>query len=631
MCKLRWLSALLTLALAACGGSTNDCGSSFGNPCDTTGTPKVEVASLTLLTSLAQVPSDGSKAADITALAKDANNNVITDVLVSFSADSGALTPTQPTTDANGLALATIGSGTDPSNRTITVTATAGTATASIPVTVNGTSLALSGPGNLVLNNTGDYSVVLTSSSGQGIAGVPVTLASANGNTLTAASPNTDANGRLNFTADASAGGTDTLTATALGLSQTLSVVVSTQDFSITSPAANTQVALGTSKTVTVTWLNNGAPVAGQLVSFAATRGTLSPTTPVMTDATGKASVTITSTSAGPSVINASGTGVSTQVSIDFIATTAKQISVQAGPASVGVQGQSTITALVRDGANNLVEGATVNFALLMDPTNGGLSSASVVTNAQGSAQTVYTAGNSSSGANGVVLTATVQETPAIAHTAQTSLTVGGQTVFLSLGTGNTIDVDQGPAIYQVTYTVFAVDSGGAPLPNAPVTLKILPVAYGKGSLACLGSSTVWQPVYTTLPTDTYAYNNLAMCRNEDTDYTGNINSLGVVAGIPVKDYNTNAKLDPGNVAVVSPSSGTTDSNGRLDVQITYPRDHSYWVKVNLVASTTVQGTESSTNSTFTLVGAVVDYSCSIGPPGPVSPYGIATTCADPN
>ena len=59
-------------------------------------------------------------------------------------------------------------------------------------------------------------------------------------------------------------------------------------------------------------------------------------------------------------------------------------------------------------------------------------------------------------------------------------------------------------------------------------------------------------------------------------------------------------------------------------MQITYPRDHSYWVKVNLVASTTVQGTESSTNSTFMLVGAIVDYSCSIGPPGPVSPYGIA-------
>ena len=87
------------------------------------------------------------------------------------------------------------------------------------------------------------------------------------------------------------------------------------------------------------------------------------------------------------------------------------------------------------------------------------------MTNAQGSAQTVYTAGNSSSGANGVVITATVQGTALHRHH---HVTVGGQTVFLSMGTGNTIDIDQGPAIYQVTYTVFAVDSGGAPLPNAP-------------------------------------------------------------------------------------------------------------------------------------------------------------------
>jgi len=35
--------------------------------------------------------------------------------------------------------------------------------------------------------------------------------------------------------------------------------------------------------------------------------------------------------------------------------------------------------------------------------------------------------------------------------------------------------------------------------------------------------------------------------------------------------------LDPGNIAVVSPSSGVTNANGRLDVTITYPRDHSYW------------------------------------------------------
>src|SRR5579862_5679195 len=167
MRNLRWLLALVPLALAACGGGTNACGSSFEAGGASSGPPAPVVASLTLITSLAQVPSDGSKSATITALARDANNNVMTGVSVAFLATSGALVPTQPKTDANGLALATIDAGTDPSNRTITITASAGTATATVPVNVNGTTLALSGPTNLVLNNTGSYSVVLTNSSGQ--------------------------------------------------------------------------------------------------------------------------------------------------------------------------------------------------------------------------------------------------------------------------------------------------------------------------------------------------------------------------------------------------------------------------------------------------------------------------------
>ena len=99
----------------------------------------------------------------------------------------------------------------------------------------------------------------------------------------------------------------------------------------------------------------------------------------------------------------------------------------------------------------------------------------------------------------------------------------------------------------------------------------------------------------------------------------------------PIKDYNLNNTLDPGNVAVASPTSGTTDANGRFDVKVTYPRDHAYWTEVTLVASTTVQGTQSSTSATFVLQGAITDYSCSVGPPGPTSPYGVANTCANPN
>jgi hypothetical protein len=636
MRKLRWFSALAALALAACGGGSG-CSTSFANSCGTT-TPPVVVGSLTLLTSAPQINSDSSNAATISAVVKDANNNVMPDVTVAFQADSGSLAITQAKTDANGLALATLNAGADPSNRTITVTAMVGTKTATVTVAVSGTTLELSGSQSLVLNGIGSYTAVLKNSAGGGIPGVPVALTSALGNTLTPANAasTTDANGRLDFTLTATVGGTDTVTASALGLPpKTVTVAISTQSFNFTAPANGTKVFLGTPQVVTVTWLSNGAPVVGQAVTFATTRGVLTPTTPVITDANGQATVSISSSGAGPSVVNASGTGVSAQLSLDFVANNPTQVSVQAGPATVGVQKQSTITALVRDAANNLVEGATVDFQLVTDPTNGGLAAATATTNAQGSAQVVYTAGNTSSGANGVTISATIHGT---AISSNTSLTVGGQTVFLSLGTGNTIDVSQGPAVYQVTYTVFAVDSGGAALASVPVTVAILPVAYGKGVMGNCPTPGPWQPVYATATSDTYSYKGSVMCRNEDSDYTGNINSLGQCPNgsggfVPCKDDNRNGKLDPGNVAVVSTASASnlTDKNGRLDLLITYPRDHAYWTMVSLVASTTVQGTQSSTSATFVLQGAVDDYKCSIGPPGPSSPYGVATTCANPN
>ena len=43
---------------------------------------------------------------------------------------------------------------------------------------------------------------------------------------------------------------------------------VSTQSFNITAPADGTKVNLGSSQQVTVTWMNNGAPVVGQQVTF---------------------------------------------------------------------------------------------------------------------------------------------------------------------------------------------------------------------------------------------------------------------------------------------------------------------------------------------------------------------------
>lgn len=598
---------------------------------------------LSLLTSLSQIPSDGSKTATITALVKDSSNNVVPGATVNFQASSGALTVTQAVTDTTGVALATLSSGADPTNRTITVTAALGSATSTVTVAVAGTTLGLTCPANLVLNSVGNCSVALANSAGQGIPNATVTVASKNNNTLSAASLTTDGNGHAAFTVTGVAGGNDTITATGMGMSQTATVAISLQSFNITAPTDGTIVGLGApGQQVTVTWLSNGQPVVGQPVSFAATRGTIVPSTSVNTDANGHASATISSTSAGPVIVQATATSVSAQLNLNFVAATPSQISVQPAPAAVALQGQSTITALVRDANNNLVQGATIDFQVVTDPTNGGLSTASATTDAQGRATTIYTAGNSSSGANGVSISATVAGS-SVAGT--TTLTVGGQAVFLSLGTGNTVDTSQGPAVYQITYSVFAVDSHGAGLPNVPITVSVLPVAYGKGAMGCVGSN--WAPSYSTSTLDQFAYNGQAMCVNEDSDYTGNISSLD--SGTPstctdlatnpntqianhAKDYNCNGQLDPANVAVVAPSSGVTDSTGRLDVKVTWPRDHSFWVEVTLVAATQVSGTQSSTSSTFVLPGAASDYSnCpTTAPPGPFSPYGLAATCKDP-
>jgi len=55
-------------------------------------------------------------------------------------------------------------------------------------------------------------------------------------------------------------------------------------------------------------------------------------------------------------------------------------------------------------------------------------------------------------------------------------------------------------------------------------------------------------------------------------------------------------------------------------------------VEITLTATATVSGTESTTSTKIVLEGASADYtSATISPPGYVSPYGSATSCANPN
>lgn len=603
---------------------------------------------LTLLTSLPQIPSDGSKTAKISALVRDANNNFVTGTAVSFVASSGGLTVTQATTDATGTATATLSSAGDTSNRNITVTAQAGTSTATITVGVIGTKLTLSGPASLVQGSMGTYTVSLTDAGGNGISNQTVALTSSLGNTLAPTTYMTDATGQKTFTMTAVNGGNDTITAAAAGLTATQTVAVSNQSFKFTAPvaSANTKVNLGVSAPVTVNWSTAGVLQVGKTVSFSATRGTLSAPSAV-TDASGNASVTISSIASGPSVISASAATVTAQSSVDFVATTPASLKAQASPAIIATQGTSTVTVTVRDAQNNLVEGQTVNFSITQDSTGGALSVSSGVTDAQGQASTVYTASTTTSANNGVIISATVQGT---AVTGTTSLTVAGQTVFLSLGTGNTVIAYVPPnspagtpsVQYELPYSVQAVDNAGHGVNNVPISFTVTSLAYLKGFMVWNGAN--WQAApSTSQPTttsvgpppviapstdpDAYLVTGIAGCASED------VNNNGILTTGPGgNDYNSNGKLDPGLVAATDIPNATTSNGGSVSLNLIYPKDHAYWVAIRLTATATVAGTQSSTSADFWLPGAAIDYGTkTTAPPGPNSPYGQAPTCKQAN
>lgn len=648
MRKFRWFSALLTLALAACGGATNDCGSSFGNGCPATGPTTVPVASVLLVTDSPTIPSDNATSAKLTAYVQDANNNFLSGVTVAFKPSSGGIAVTQAITDANGVATATLSTLGDPSNRAITVTATANKVSSTATINVTGTTLQLQGPSALTAGQVGTYTISLTDAGAKGIAAQAITVTAPANLTASATSVTTDGQGRATFTATGGTGGSGALSVTGLGLTTSLTVAVNGDSLSFTTPAANTSIALNTLKTFTVHWAQNGTAVANQPISFATTRGCINPaaltctgqssTASVNTDGSGNASISMLSDNAGGATVTATtGTSITANLTAQFIATVAFSIEVQPSVFVLAPGDLSTINAVVRDKNNNLVTGAVVVFSL-NDITGGTLTTAAAKTDLEGRASSVYTAGSVTSAAGGVQITATVQNNATVTKTV--GLTVAARQVFLSIGTGNTII--KSDAQYSVPYVVQVTDSTGAGVKGVSVAMSVLSQRYFKGFRVLSG---VWNTCY-TIPQDA------ANC------VIGTPPSTTVTLGCADEDFNRNGVLDPGenkngnnpatvspafpqgyptleagNIASVAPTTSgsfVTNDSGFAFATVSYPAEYAYYLQVTLQAQTSVQGTAYSASTTFLLPGLAADFnSPTVGPPGPISPFGKSATCSD--
>jgi hypothetical protein len=248
-------------------------------------------------------------------------------------------------------------------------------------------------------------------------------------------------------------------------------------------------------------------------------------------------------------------------------------------------------------------------------------------TNAQGQASTTYTASTTSSAANGVVISAS---TSAGAVTGQTSLTVAGQTVGLSLGTGGKIaDLPNSSTQYEMPWSVQAINPAGNGVPGVSVSFAVTSLSYLKGQWSFPPGATKWQlaqyPNILTPDTFGVIYAGVYGCRSEDVNNNG-VLDVG-------EDYNNNHKLDPGLVASTDISSGTTDSNGSITVNLIYPKDHSMWTIVRLTVTAYVAGTENSSSVDIQLPLLASDFPTddTFSPPNELSPYGQANTCGSPN
>lgn len=602
-------------------------------------------ATTTSIELLASSPSIGTGGDQVTvsAFVKDASNIARVGVPVTWSVDLGRLSSITTVTDSNGLARATLDAGSNKANRTVTITATAGAARQTLNLDVIGTKLSSSGVTTTAAGTTVSLTLAAADSKQIAIPGVTLALSSTLGNGVPA-TVTTGAAGQVSVQYVATRPGIDTITVTGVGASLLIPMTVtgSDEDLSFTAPLASTDVVVNTTQLLNIRYRKAGVAQAGKTLNLAATIGKLG-AAQVVTDASGQASVSITSSFAGSSMLSAAveGSAVQATLPLNFVATRPANLVLQITPSALPVNPTAseaqpaTLLARVIDASGNPVSGATVNFSQMVDPSGGRLLQASAPTDRNGTASVSYLAGSNSTASSAVKFMATATKTFSTAGGGFTTvtvdadkpaeLTVNQTALFIALGTGNTI-TNYNPETYEKNWTVYVTDATGVRVPGVPVTVKVIPTFYGKGRLIWSEADSRWiyQPAVAATPTAPAAIPASPLyCPNEDS----NLN--GVLDGN--EDANEDKTLTPGNLVALTASTVITDANGTATITMRYAESIASWLRVKLTATAIVSGTESMSFKEFPLDVLAGDYSVkTVSPAGVLSPFGTdVSTCTN--
>lgn len=656
------LSASVLTLLASCG----DGGTA---PTGVTGV-STSAASLQLSATSTNVPSDNSGSITITVTALDASNAALSGIVVGLSTDTGIVSSPTVTTGSDGTVSFTFRSGTSSlANRTATITASAG-ATAQMQVQIAGSTLTVFSTTGSSVPNNGTSPVTVTfiakNAQGAGLVSTPYTatwVTTSGGQlSITPASGTTDSFGKFSIDVTGTgspAVGSATLTATAAGTSASATITVTpvagtfgiSQTSNSTGPVVTVNpttvpMQLGDQLTVTVS-----APTSTN-VTFVTSQGKWSvsnSTTQTVLVGSGTASAVLTQTASGQANVQvfdpASPTTLTDSLVVGITAVIPYRVALTASPTVVSktigtTTGTSTLVATVFDASGQPVGNAPVEFSM-SNTTGGGESVSPVVAYTStlaggnlglGQASTTFTSGSLSSSASGVQVRAKVSNTTVVTNTAPSSndatIVIGGTAGSIAFGISTKL-VELTTTTYQLPVSVLVADSNGNPQKNQTVTLSLWPIAWSTGSAPCAADPDgfVWNGV-------SWIAGNGGTFYNEDRNE--NLTLDEVTPGTPEDGYRryynngsatttmapgTSTKdglITPVNSAAGNiPSSVVTDINGVANFNLTYLKSSAIWTHVRMRASTVVQGTETLSQSIFTLpaLKADTDSPCSLFPP----------------
>ena len=199
---LTMAASLLSLLLVACGGDSGSSplagpGNNNGGGDDDGG--QVTAGSINLLSDSPQIGTAPNSEVTITASFQDDKGVLLPDIPISFSTSGAALQVINSSTDESGNAQAILRNPNDQRNRSISVAASAGGMTETITIEATGTSISVSGPTAVSIGATGRYTIRLTDSEGNGIAGEEIDIESSGSNVLALGSQSTSSTGTVDL------------------------------------------------------------------------------------------------------------------------------------------------------------------------------------------------------------------------------------------------------------------------------------------------------------------------------------------------------------------------------------------------------------------------------------------------